>query len=209
MRDHRVDRGLLAVELLPDHGGAARTGQHVRPRGIAIGTAERNRIGKRSALVLRASVEQPLAGLAVGVPAHVIGARGRDRKTGAMMRARGNLPVVVTDAVYFARCRRISECHDRVIPHTAFEDVPENDDGTAGAGECQTEPAAFAGVVACQPRLGISSAAVLRRREEQPCPFVFLALLLRGYAVALVDPGREHRTIRIEPERCETLALVA
>src|SRR6185369_6388576 len=115
MRDHRVDRGLLAVELLPDHGGAARTGQHVRPRGIAIGTAERNRIGKRSALVLRASVEQPLAGLAVGVPAHVIGARGRDRKTEAMMRARENLPIVITNTVYFARYHQISKYHDHVI----------------------------------------------------------------------------------------------
>src|SRR4029450_7738267 len=103
MRDHRVDRGLLAVELLPDHGGAAQPGQHVRPCWIAIGTAKRKRIGERTALVLRAGIEQPLAGLAVGVPAHVIGAGGRDRKTGPMMWARGNLPVVVADAATFAR----------------------------------------------------------------------------------------------------------
>ena len=80
--------------------------------------------------------------------------------------------------------------------------------GRPGPANAQTEPAAFAGVVARQPRLGINSAAVLRRREEQPCPFVFLALLLRGHPVALVDPGREHRTIRIEAERRKTLALV-
>src|SRR6187401_544656 len=98
MRDHRVDRGLFAVELLPDHGSAMRAGKNIRPRRIAVGAAKRNRIGERTAFVLRAGIEQPLAGLAVSVPAHMVGARGRNRKTGTMMRARGNLPVVVADA---------------------------------------------------------------------------------------------------------------
>src|SRR3569833_2838574 len=103
MRNHRIDRGLLAVEFLPDHGGAARTAQHIRPRRVAIGTTELKRTRERPALVVRARIEQPLARLASGVPSDMIGARRCDRKARTVMRACGNLPVVVADATHLAR----------------------------------------------------------------------------------------------------------
>src|SRR6185436_4324411 len=156
----------------------------------------------------RAGIKQPLARLAIGVPGHMISACGRDRKTWPMMRARSNLPIVLADAANLARCLRIAKRHDRVIPDTALKDVPEHDHGTARAGEGKSEPAALAGVVACQPRLGIGRAAVFRRREEQPCSLVLLAFQLRWDPVSLVDPCGKHRTVSIEPQRHETLALV-
>ena len=124
------------------------------------------------------------------------------------MRTGRDLPVVLADPVDLARRRRIGERHDRVVANAALEDVPEHDDRPAGAGEGEAEAAAFAGVVLRHPRFGIGRAAVLRRREEQPRAVVFLAALLRRHAVALVEPGREHRAIGIEAERLEALAFV-
>ena len=125
------------------------------------------------------------------------------------MRARRNLPVILADAAHLARCGQIGERHDRVIPHAAFEDVPEHDDRPPGSGKGQTEPAAFAGIVGRKLRFGIGGAAVPGRCEEQPCPFVFLPGLLRRYPVALVEPGRKHRSIRIEADRLKALTLIA
>src|ERR1700738_3869904 len=107
MGRHQIDRRFLAIELLPYDRRAMRSRNDVWPGGISIGPADRKWIGKRPALVLRAGVEKPLAHLAIGVPGHVIGTCRRDRQTGSMMGAGGNLPVILADATHLARCRRI------------------------------------------------------------------------------------------------------
>src|SRR6185369_6350735 len=66
---------------------------------------------------------------------------------------------------------------------------------------------AFAGIVLDHPRVAVSYAAVLRCREKQPRAHIFLIALLHLHAIALVEPGCEHRAIRIEGERLEALAF--
>src|SRR4051794_35805492 len=95
-----------------------------------------------------------------------------------------------------------------MIADTAFKNIPEHDDRAAGSGKGDAKAAALAGVVRREMRFGISRAAVFGRREEQPGAIVFLARLLGGDAVALVEPGGEYRPVGIEADGLETLALI-
>ena len=72
-------------------------------------------------------------------------------------------------------------------------------------GKRHTEAATLAGVVVNKLRLRIHN-AVPRCREEQARAVIGLALFLRGRAVALVEPRREHRAVGIERKRLEPLA---
>ena len=124
------------------------------------------------------------------------------------MRTGGNLPIVIADAVNSAGRFQIAERRDGVIAYTALEDIAEDHDWAPMTGKRHTEAATLAGVVVHKLRLRIHH-AVPRCREEQTRAVIGFALLLRGRAVALVEPCREHRAIIVERERLEPLADIA
>ncbi len=125
------------------------------------------------------------------------------------MRARVGLPVVVADAMDLLRRSRIPEGDDRVVPNAARKDIAKQNGGPAGACEGDGDPAALAGVVFYKPRFRIGAAAVLRPGKEQRRSIIALIVSACPDAVALVDPGREDRTVAVQRELHEALAFRA
>lgn len=121
------------------------------------------------------------------------------------MRARLDLPVVDTDAAQRAGRRGVLEGDDGVIADRSGEDVSEDDRRPAGAGEGEAEPAAFAGVVERDRRVAEAGLAILPGVGEGSAG-VGLAGRTRPGDVALVEPGREHATVRVDGGDFEALA---
>src|SRR3569623_2455771 len=124
------------------------------------------------------------------------------------MRTGGNLPVVIADAMDLARRVQIAERGDGVIAHAAVKNVAEDHHRPPRTGERHTKAAALAGVVADEVSFRVDR-AILRGRKKQARAVVWQPLLLRGRAVALVEPCREHRPVRVERERLKSLAYIA
>src|SRR4051794_12826347 len=208
-RDLQIDRGLVAVELLPDHKGVTGAREQIGPARIAVCLPDRNGSGKGPAAVARTRIEQALAVLSAGVPCHVVRAGGRNRKARAVMRTGIDLPIVNAHPIERPRRPDVGKADDSVVADAALEDVPECDHRPAGTGESEPNAAALASVIGRQPGFRIGLAAVLGGGEEQAGAVISTAALLRRNTVALVQPGREHRSVCVELDRLEALALGA
>ena len=132
----------------------------------------------------------------------------RNREARSLMRTGGDLPVVVADAMDLARRRRIGEGHDRMVAHAAFKDVPEHDDrrpGPANARPSRQHSQVLSFTIRARYRSRRHPSTTQRTARR----LHISARLLGRHAVALVEPGREHRSVGIERQRLEALALVA
>lgn len=77
----------------------------------------------------------------------------------------------------------------------------------AGTGQGYCKAATFAGVIQGDARLRKSRAVIPRPGEGEPGANVFVAARCGRHPIALVEPGRKQRAVRVEGERLEALAL--